>query len=843
MRRSRHVARDGVAYWAVVLLAAVVFGVGAVVRDVRAVVTYGVRMLPRVLAAAARRGRVAAGRAPSRVRHGLRFTGEALADGVAGTAEAVTLTSEVVVDGWRALARALALVGAQLRAGLVFLGARLPGALVQGLLGVGAAENVARRAGRELRFVGRWMLTVDAPAAVRRGARAVHWMGRPVAGLTRRAPALGVVAVGMVLAGATLPGPAVQWAAGFVEDDLDTPDAGLRPLAQRSVIVAADGSPIAVLHGDVDRRIVPLEAIPLRVIAAVLSAEDTRFWRHEGYDVNGMARAAFADVRAGDVVQGGSTITQQLAKQNYVGDEQTVWRKGKEVLYAVALENRIGKKRVLERYLNEVYFGNGAYGIAAAAEHYFGVPPDQLTLAQAATLAGSIRSPSTLNPRQNPKAAERRRDAVLRAGMKAKLIGREAGEAAMEEPLVVAPPPPPPPTTPLVETIKQAFLANEVFGENRDARVEQLFRGGVRIETTIDPRLQAAAERVVRDRFPDPNGPTAAIASVDPRSGEIRALFGGTDQRFDLAAQGRRQPGSSFKAIAAIAAIESGVPLEQLFEGKGPIEIDYGGPEKWVVDNYEDGDHPPLNVHEALVKSVNTAYAQLAVQVGTERLVDVVGRLGIDVERALGPPTARGPAVALGGIARGVTPLEMAAAYGTLANGGEYRSPFLVKRVLDADGREIYRHEDEPRRGVSPEVAGHARAMLQDVVRRGTGTGAQLPGWDPFGKTGTTQDHADAWFVGAVPMLSTAVWSGHATGRVSVPGMTGGAVPAPLWRAFMSEALAGVTPEAFPAAPVPPPPLLPAVPPPPAAAPTPGPGASPSGDTVSSPTGRGKKRR
>jgi penicillin-binding protein 1A len=626
---------------------------------------------------------------------------------------------------------------------------------------------------------------------------ATHVIAEGAGGLAKRLPGLGIAAVVVALVVTQLPRPALNVAAHFVEDDVK--EKGFEPLAQRTTVVAANGETITTLHGKFDRQVVPYDRIPKDLVHLVLAAEDKDFWDHHGYDLAGMSRALVADIRAGGVVQGGSTITQQLAKQNFVGDQQSFVRKGKEVVYAVALEDEYPKQKLLERYLNQVYFGAGAYGVSAAAQEFFGVPVEKLTVAQGAVLAGLIHSPTALNPRTHPDAAKTRRDEVLRAAEREGLVDSGKVADALRQPLGVQAPPKPPPDSPLVETIKRAFLGNEAFGATRAERVDKLFRGGLTIQTTLDPNLQRAAENVVRTRFPDPNGPTGAVASLDPRSGAIRALFGGTDQRFDLAAQGRRQPGSSFKPFTAVAALENGVPPTVSLPGKGPITLDYGGPDKWTVDNY-DGESMGGNIdmREALVHSVNTAFATLAVQVGTGKIVDAVKRFGFDVERDLGPPSARGPAVALGGLAHGVSPLEMASAYGTFATGGVHHEPFLIARVLDSDSHEIYEHKDAATTAISPEIAGQVVSMMQDVVRRGTGTAAQMPGWEPFGKTGTTQDSADAWFVGGVPSLATAVWAGHAVGRVPMPRATGGTVVAPLWRDFMVTALTGVAPEPFP---------------------------------------------
>lgn len=608
----------------------------------------------------------------------------------------------------------------------------------------------------------------------------------------------GVVTVAVLAA--LVAAPALRSAAGAVEVGLAVPPEETLPdLDQRSIVYAADGSVLAVLHDEIDRRVVPLQQIPEHVRQAVLTAEDRKFYEHEGYDVEGIGRAFIANARARGITQGGSTITQQIAKANYVGGDQTVRRKFDELLHAIALEGRLSKDELLERYLNQVYFGAGAYGIAAAAEEFFQTIPEDLTVEQAALLAGVIRAPSTLDPRISPDAALARRNNVI-AGM------ADEGYLPLDEvaprqavPLIVAPHVQRTSPEPyFVEAVKDEFFRNPVFGEVRQDRVDRLFNGGLAIHTTLDPRMQAIAAGVVSQQFPDPDGPTGAIAAVDPRNGRIMALHGGSDfttRQFDIARLGRRHPGSAFKPFVYAAALEEGFPTSMTLQGASPAyfeNVPGWSREDDGVRNYGNSSFGRVNMREALVRSINTAAAQLMLVVGTDKVLDVAERMGINVEAMT--EGERNPSIALGSPARGVTPLEMAAAYGTFANDGNYAPPHVIDRVEDARGNEVYRVDIQPVRALDPDVAETMVDIMKDVVRRGTGTRARLTGWEPAGKTGTTQNNYDAWFVGSVPVLSTSVWMGHVGQNVSMRGVTGGSVPASMWQSFMSAALEGVDP-------------------------------------------------
>ena len=597
---------------------------------------------------------------------------------------------------------------------------------------------------------------------------------------------------------ALLPQAAAQ-VARAVEVSVQLPeDTELPDLRERSFVYAADGSLLAVLHDEEDRRVVPLEALPDHVWQAVLTAEDRRFFEHDGYDPEGITRAFFANVRAGGVTQGGSTITQQLAKNNFLDGSQTLDRKLTELLYALALEKDHDKEDLLERYLNQVYFGAGAYGVEAAAEEYFGVSAADLRPDQSALLASLVRAPSLYNPRTNPDDALARRNRMLSAmadegylnePLAATLADTELGvvesrDRPVREPYVV-------------EEVKRQFLADPEFGETRDERRERLFGGGLEIHTTIDPELQDIARDVVASQFPE-GAPTAAIATVDPTSGAVRAVHSGAsfeDEQFDLATQGRRQPGSAYKTFTMVEALRQGFPVGLTLESPHPMEFEADVlDEPWEVRNYGGSSYGSIDLAEATRRSVNTYYAQLWFLVGADNVIGLTEELGIDPAAYAGQAY---PAISVGGLARGIKPIEMASAYGTLANDGVHHDWHLIEEITD-EGGEVYVHESAGHDAIPSVVNGVALDLLTEVVEQGTGTAARLPGWQVAGKTGTTNDNADAWFAGVTPVLSTSVWVGHTEGQITMPGATGGAVAAPVWHDFMERALEGVEPEEFP---------------------------------------------
>jgi penicillin-binding protein 1A len=633
------------------------------------------------------------------------------------------------------------------------------------------------------------------------------WLAWRAAGITTGGIAGMLVVV--MLAAVLLPVTARSAARSVTLGIAPAGRAVLSHLAQRSIIFAGDGSVLAIVHDEIDRKIVGLNSIPKQVQQAVTTAEDRRFWEHRGYDPDSIARAVIANFRAGEIVQGGSTITQQIAK-SAVGNEQSFDRKLNELAYAVALERVFTKEQLLERYLNQVYFGWGAYGIAAAAEEYFGVTdPAQLRVEQGALLASIIRSPGLLDPRRHPQEALARRNQILEDMAKLGYLTQAEADFAAETPLGVVPPRVNTPLDPyLVEAVKQEFLDNPAFGPDRQARSALLFGGGLRIETSIDLRLQQAARDIVSQYLPDPNGPTAALATVDPRDGRILAIYGGSDfnqTQYNLATQARRQPGSSFKPFVMATALSRGYPASYGLNGNSPLILRGSGLSEWArrgVSNYGGTSYGRIDMRAALVHSVNTAFAQLITVIGTAPVVETARKMGINIDEAMG--SVRNPAIALGGLLHGVTPLEMASAYSTFANAGSHVPASLINKVTGPDGIVIYERKPQSQPALSPNVNATMVDVMQQVVTDGTGTRAKLDAWDAAGKTGTTTRNADAWFVGYVPVMSTAVWMGYQQSQIPMPGRTGGSVPAMIWHAFMTRALEGVAPVGFPSTPPPP---------------------------------------
>ena len=593
--------------------------------------------------------------------------------------------------------------------------------------------------------------------------------------------------------------------------------------AESSKIYAADGSLVTTLHAEENRENVPLGELPRHLRDAVLAIEDARFFEHKGVDVKAVLRAAVTNTAEGDVVEGGSTITQQYVKNTILGPERTIERKIEEALLAVQMERRYTKERILELYLNTIYFGNGAYGVQAAAHEYFGVDASHLTLAQSALLAGLIRAPSQSDPYDRPEAATERRNLVLRRMSTLGWVDDEVVTATRLEPLGLAEAPVTEryPAPHLVERVKRFVLDDPRFGETPGERQALLFGGGLRIHTTVDLELQAQAEEAIAKVLSEPGrDPDGALLALEPTTGFVRAMVGGTDffgggeqAKVDLATGGNGRPaGSSFKPLVLAAALEQGVSLDKVYAAPSQISIPLPD-EVWEPQNYEGSAGGEATLFEATVRSYNTVYAQLIMEVGPAVAVATASRLGI-----LSPLDAY-PSAVLG--TNLVRPLDMAAAYATFANRGTRVRPAYVTKITRSDGTILYQHRHEQERVLARRVADQVNGVLQAAVERGTGTRARI-GRPVAGKTGTGQEWRDAWFVGYTPELVSAVWVGFAEeGRRSmVPPttrirVTGGSWPAQIWQLFTAAALAEVPitpfaePEALPE--LPPDPAQPAV--------------------------------
>jgi len=597
-------------------------------------------------------------------------------------------------------------------------------------------------------------------------------------------------------------------------------------VAQTSLLLDAAGRTVAALHGPEDRTAVPLARVSGWLRLAIVDTEDARFWRHGGVDWLAVARAAARDLERGRVVEGGSTITQQYVKNTYVSGERTLRRKLAEAAHAVGLEHRNSKQAILEAYLNTVYFGEGAYGVEAAAKTYFSTSAERLTLPQAALLAGLVRAPAASSPFDHPAAARARRAQVLARMQRHGHLSPAAGARAAGAPLGLRPGRSPDRTGSaarapwfvdwvLDQLLDPADHRFDALGRTRQTRTVSVFTGGLRIATTVDLPAQAAAERAVGGvAGRRPGDPYGALVAVEPGSGAVRAMVGGRDWlgdarfgRVNLAtgAGGTGRPaGSAFKTFALVAALERGVPPEAVFPAPDRVVVPRRGPAEraWSVRNYEGKGFGQATLRSATALSINTVYAGLLLRLGggdpdrgAQQVVGAAARMGVRSRQAAVPSAVLGTG--------GVTPLEMAAAYATLAAGGRAAAPFGVARISDAAGRVLFQARPAVKQAMRPGVAAVAADVLREVVEHGTGVHARI-GRPAAGKTGTTQDHADAWFVGFTPALAAAVWVGYPQGQVpmlpprTAAPVVGGTWPAAIWSGFMRAALAGRPAGGFP---------------------------------------------
>lgn len=579
-------------------------------------------------------------------------------------------------------------------------------------------------------------------------------------------------------------------------------DAAPRIPPVQSVIYDLHGEPLTVLR-DEYREPIGLGDLPAHLLNAVITAEDRRFHQHRGIDGRSLLRAALSNLATGDIGQGGSTITQQLVKNLYMPDApRTPETKLQEAILARELEDERSKGAILEDYLNTVYFGEGAYGIEAAARTYFRKPASGLEVAESALLAAIIRAPEALAPTRDPDAAMLRRDDVLwRMAVDGHLSPAER-DAATAAPIEVHGRFSAPQTREphLVDLVVRELLSDARFGSTEEERARRLYGGGLHIHTTVQPELQDIARTVLAEQLPDPDDPDAAISIVDPRSGHVLAAVGSRsydELQFDLATQGRRQPGSTFKTFVLAAAIADGWHPDAPLDGRqGDIDLAAGG--VWEdVRNYDRRSYARISLAAATRASVNTAFARLGVDVGFDRVAGLADAMGVRSPIPVAVQTT------IGGGELGVTTLDMAAGMATLANLGEHLPTTAVSRIDDADGRAVWLPDTVGRQVIDPSAAFVTLEVLRGVVERGTAVRAQVDGWEVAGKTGTTSDHTDAWFVGATPTLSAAVWVGHADGRIpmqdvqGVRDVTGGTIPAQIFSEAITRALAETAPVPF----------------------------------------------
>jgi penicillin-binding protein 1A len=603
----------------------------------------------------------------------------------------------------------------------------------------------------------------------------------------------------IVIAVALLP-RAFALAAESTRAELILPeDTEFDALASRTRVLYSDGSLMAILHGEQDRNPVSLEKMPDHAWQAVVAEEDRKFFEHDGYDPAGIGRALVANFQAGGVEQGGSTISQQVARMNFeeVGADQSVERKIKEVIYAMAIERRFEKEDILNRYVNQVYFGAGAYGLQAASEEFFDTNVVDITVDQAALLAGLISAPSAHNPRDYPDRAKLQRDLVLQSMAQAGYLTQAEAADYMQKPLKIAAKDGGTIRQPsVVEAVMREFKSNPLFGATEQEREDNLFNGGLRITTTISKRLQKLAEETVEENFSN-DGPTAAIASINPRTGEIVAAASSkkyNKDNFSLALQGRRQPGSAFKPYVMAEALRQGFSPDTTLDARSPLLIPMRG-EDWSVENYGGASYGHMDMRTATMKSVNTYYAQLMLLVGADKAAKLTEKMGIDGEAAY--DGLANPAIVLGGVARGLTPAEMASAYGTFARNGVHVEAHLLAEVKRGK-KDLLKREPRKTQVLDPSVNAVALDILKGPVSPGGTAPMSLPNFPIIGKTGTTQLATDAWFVGTTPVMSTAVWVGYPQGQIRMAGYTGGGMAAPIWLSYMSAALEGREPRDFP---------------------------------------------
>jgi penicillin-binding protein 1A len=512
---------------------------------------------------------------------------------------------------------------------------------------------------------------------------------------------------------------------------------------------------------------------------AVIAIEDRRFYSHFGVDPIGLARAMMANVTAGRMVQGGSTLTQQLAKNLFLSPERTIERKVQEVLLSLWLEHRFTKDQILEMYLNRVFFGSGAYGVEAASRRYFRKPARDVSLAEAALLAGLLKAPSRLSPARDPKAAEARSQVVLAAMREQGVVSDSEIATALTSPQVRAK---------SYWTGSENYVADLVMQRLPD--LVGKITDDLVVETTIDFQLQREAEKALREAIGD-NGAKfrvsqGALVSIDG-TGAVRALIGGREyatSQFDRATDALRQPGSAFKPIVYAAALEQGrTPLS--VRNDAPVKIG-----KWTPENYDSKYRGNVTLSDALTHSLNTVAAQLVMEVGPKTVVKTARRLGIEA------PLKANASIALG--TSEVSLLELTGAYAPFMNGGYKATPHVIRRVSTHDGKVLYENAyDNPPRVIDPAVAAMMNQMLVRVVEEGTGRKARLDGWPAAGKTGTTQSYRDALFVGYTANLVTGVWFGNDDGK-PMKNVTGGGLPAETWKQFMQAAHHGVPPARLP---------------------------------------------
>jgi penicillin-binding protein 1A len=563
-------------------------------------------------------------------------------------------------------------------------------------------------------------------------------------------------------------------------------------IGQNSFVYASDGSLLGVIPAEHNREPVTLSRMSVWLPRATVAIEDRRFWSHGGVDYVGIARAAWTDVTAGKAVEGGSTITQQLVRGLYTGREKTFSRKIKEACLAIKLARKWSKPKILDEYLNTTYYGNHAYGVEAAAQTYFSRRASNLSLLQSALLAGLPQAPSVYDPFENPKAALARRNEVLQAMLTNRVISASQYRAAVRSKSLGLKP------GNIYTEIKQPYFFSYVTDQLIDAYGAGTVReGGLKVYTTIDPRLQRLANKAINDVLPYKTDPAAAIVSIQPGTGAIRAMTAvvrKASNQFNLAAQSARQAGSTFKTFVLASAIEQGMDPNSTYYVSAPFTCNLGpwcDPAKpWEVHTYENTYSGSESVTRATLQSDNTVYAQLTLDAGPRYVWQMAHRLGVRMV-----PDKPVASIGLGTLA--VSPLDMAAAYATFPAAGIYAKPMAITKVVLANGKIDTASgwgKPQTKRALSEGVAWQVTDVLRQNAEYGTGAGSGDGVHENAGKTGTTDNHADAWFDGFTRQLSTVVWMGYQGGEIpmldvhGVP-VAGATYPVPIWHEYMAAAL------------------------------------------------------
>jgi penicillin-binding protein 1A len=591
-------------------------------------------------------------------------------------------------------------------------------------------------------------------------------------------------------------GVAALWAFAILPRSLPSVTAleTLQPI-QGSRIYDDNDELMTELH--VERRIfVPLAQIPQPLRDAIIATEDRRFYSHWGVDPIGIARAIVQNYRRGRIVEGGSTITQQLTKLLFLTPDKSLERKLKEAVLALELERRYSKDRILEMYLNQVYFGHGAYGVEAAARTYFGKSVPDLNTREAALLAGLPRAPSSYSPFDRANAARRRREVVLSRMVEYGALKEDEAKRIAKSDLGLIPPE-------RRRTTGQYFL--DYVQQSLEAKygADLVFKGGLSIYTTLNPSIQLAAEQAMRDGLKALEGrsakarpgenPEGAIITIEPQTGYVKAMVGGYDflrSEFNRAVQAKRQPGSAFKPFIYIAALEAGfTPATRIDDSPVSYAVGSNG-QAWKPENYDRIFRGPTTLQQAIEESVNVVTVKLQERVGINKTVQVARRLGIL------SPLDFNLSLALG--TSDLSLLELTSAYGALANQGVWMPPVTIRYVTGAEGKLLEEHVPEGREALAPETAYVITQMLRGVVERGTGQAAKVLGRPIAAKTGTTNDYSNAWFIGFTPRLATGVWVGYDRPRSLGHDETGSRVAVPIWVTYMSRILAGTPKEDFP---------------------------------------------